>query len=244
MGYADALAIQRIHQEQVIGARGGDAPALGVARSRRSPGRILLVEHEPVITITARAGVRDHLLASPELLAERGVEVCETDRGGDITYHGPGQVVAYPIVDLNILNHGLHEHMSLMESAVIAACAVFGVEGHRDPAARGVWVRSPTDPGVMAKICAMGVRVRRWVTTHGLALNASPDLGHFALIVPCGLAGRPVTSLSALLGSRGPSVPEVRAELARQLVRHVRAAYERAQDRTAAQPDTRLGSVP
>lgn len=238
MGYADALAIQRRHQGEVIEARGGLDPAHGVPSSCRSPGRILLVEHGPVVTITARAGVRDHLLATPELLSSRGVDLCETDRGGDITYHGPGQVVAYPILDLNLLNLGLHEHMSMMESAVIAACASFGVQGCRDPAARGVWARSPTEPGVMAKVCAMGVRVRRWVSMHGLALNVSPDMDHFALIVPCGLAGRPVTSLATILGARCPSVTEVRVELARQLVLHVREAFLRAKDRVATEKET------
>jgi len=238
MRYDEALAVQRAIQSDMIGGR-GEAARNGSpdnSASHRSVGRVLLVEHDPVITITARAGARDHLLASPELLAARGVALCETDRGGDITYHGPGQIVAYPILDLNALNLGLHEHMSLMESAVIETCARFGVAGHRDPAARGVWVRLSNGEGESAKICAMGVRVRHWVSMHGLALNVTPDLGHFGLIVPCGLAGRPITSLAAALGAGCPEIREVKAELARRLVGQVRAAWERAQSARASGP--------
>ncbi len=225
LGYADALAVQRAVQSEVIALRENETAA-----SRSRPGRILLVEHDPVITVTARPRVRDHLLASPEVLRMHGVDVCETDRGGDITYHGPGQLVAYPILDLNALNLGLHEYMSTLEAAVIDTCAALGVAGHRDPAARGVWVRSE-DAGTSAKVCAMGVRVRRWVSMHGLALNVRPNLDHFAMIVPCGLVGRPVTSLFALLGERCPSMGEVKRELAERLIAHVETARDRAMAR-------------
>jgi lipoyl(octanoyl) transferase len=135
----------------------------------------------------------------------------ETDRGGDITYHGPGQLVAYPILDLNHLNLRLHEYMRLLEGVVIEACATWGVEGHRDEGATGVWVRG--EEGQSAKVCAMGVRVRRWVSMHGLAINVSTDLNHFDLIVACGLAGRSVTSLKALLGEAAPGMDEVKSVL-------------------------------
>src|SRR5262249_23731675 len=160
------------------------------------------VEHDPpVITVTPRAGV--NLLASPEALAAAGIEVEETDRGGDITYHGPGQLVVYPILDLNLLKLRLHEYMRMLAAAVIDTCAAFGVRARRDVCATGVWVpRGDADASngtcgslTDAKICAMGVRVRRWVTMHGLALNVTTDLSHFSHIVPCGLVGRPVTSL-------------------------------------------------
>src|SRR5690606_29440764 len=157
-----------------------------------------------------------HVLATPGLLARHGVELVETDRGGDVTYHGPGQLVAYPIVDLNRVGLRLHEYMRALEGAVIAAVAGFGVAGERDPAATGVWVPGAVR-GESAKLCAMGVRVRRWVSMHGLALNVTTDLSHFGLIVPCGLAGRPVTSLHALLGDRCPPMAEGTAAVVRAL---------------------------
>jgi lipoyl(octanoyl) transferase len=163
------------------------------------------------------------------------VTVAETDRGGDITYHGPGQLVAYPILDLQRLALRIHGYMRLLESAVIAAIARFGVVGHRDACATGVWVggdplRAPeacADPCSAAptggrKICAMGVRVSRWATMHGLALNVSTNLDHFGLIVPCGLLGRPVTSLAAECAGVAPPLTEVKATLARCLADQLR----------------------
>jgi lipoate-protein ligase B len=214
MPYATAYQEQVRHVEAVLRAREVGAP---------ESGRILLVEHPPVITISRRAGAHDHLLASPEVLVRRGVEVAETDRGGDITYHGPGQLVVYPILDLNRLNLGLHAYMRLLEQSVIEACAAWGVPCERDPSATGVWTRAAS-----AKVCAMGVRVRRWVSMHGLALNVDPDLSHFGLIVPCGLPGRAVTSLRAELGSSFPSMEEAKRGLTRRLVRAVSAAADSA----------------
>ena len=204
-GYAAAYAEQVRVLESVIAAREGAARV----------GELLFVEHDPVITVTRRAGVSGHVLAGADRLAELGVEVHETDRGGDVTYHGPGQVVGYPIVDLNRVNCRLHEYLRLLEQTVIDAIGAFGVVGVRDASATGVWV--DRGDGVLAKVCAIGVRVRRWVTMHGFALNVEPDLSHFGLIVPCGLHGRPVTSLRELLGDGCPSMAEVRAALAERL---------------------------
>ena len=175
MAYAEALAAQRHWHEAVLRLREGvDSTCVGA---------LLLVEHDPpVITITRRPGARGHLLATPEQLAAAGVTVEATDRGGDITYHGPGQLVVYPILDLNRLGRNLHAYMRLLEEIVIGVCAGFGVSAQRDDSATGVWVDG-------AKVCAMGVRIRRWVTMHGLALNVDPEMRHFDLIVPCGLAG-------------------------------------------------------
>jgi len=193
---------------------------------------VLLLEHSPVVTVTKRRGAADHLVASADRLAELGIAVETTDRGGDITYHGPGQLVAYPILPLNPLGLNLSRYMRLLESVVIATIGRFGVTGHTEPGATGVWVSrgsddtqpagSLRDPGradsrESAKVCAMGVRIRRSTTLHGLALNVTTDLAHFETIVPCGLAGRPVTSLSKLLGEACPSMGEVKAELAEQL---------------------------
>jgi lipoyl(octanoyl) transferase len=195
LAYAPAFALQQAQLEHQLALR--DQPA--TVDGSRTIGTLLLVEHDPVITISNRAGAADHLLASREHLHQLGIDVQPTDRGGDITYHGPGQLVAYPIVDLNLLGLRLHEYMRALESAVIDTCAHFGVPAQRDPGATGVWV-----PGAMgapsAKVAAMGVRVRRWITLHGLAINVTTNLRHFDLIVPCGLVGRPVTSLHAQTG--------------------------------------------
>ncbi len=199
MGYEPAFAAQQAAHARVLAARDGGTPIVG---------ELLLVEHEPVITISNRAGAEANLLATPALLERHGVAVARTDRGGDITYHGPGQLVAYPILDLNVLNLGLHDYMRLLEESVIRVCRHFGIETMRDPAATGVWTVRDEKP--FAKIAAMGVRVRRWVSMHGLALNVDANLDHFHLIVPCGLVGRPVTSLKRELGERAPTFGAVR----------------------------------
>jgi lipoyl(octanoyl) transferase len=223
MRYRDALAVQREWLEKMLAER-------EVPGARRA-GVILLVEHDPpVITMTPRAGV--NLLASREWLGERGIEVEETDRGGDITYHGPGQLVVYPILDLNLLKLRLHEYMRLLEAAVIETCGHFGVKAGRDVCATGVWVQgaqaasngaASCGESTGAKICAMGVRVRRWVSMHGLALNVTTDLSHFGYIVPCGLTGRPVTSLEKELGERCPGINEVKKVLVEKLVQRITA---------------------
>lgn len=201
MAYADAYARQAATVDEVLAWRESSGPV----------GRIFLVEHPAVVTVSRRPEARQHLIASPQLLASHGVEVAETDRGGDITYHGPGQLVVYPIVDLNRLNLGLHEYMRLLEEAVINTCDEFGVATMRDPKATGVWTTHNGAP--TSKICAMGVRVRRWVTMHGLAINVTTNLDHFNLIVPCGLVGRAVTSLQRECGPHTPSMDDVKRVL-------------------------------
>jgi lipoyl(octanoyl) transferase len=197
MNYADALALQRTLQAEVIESRAGKA-ADGTAGTT-GLAHLLLVEHDPpVITVSRRPGARQHLLATDAMLASAGVEVCETDRGGDITYHGPGQLVVYPILDLNRFGLRIDSYMRLIEQVVIDVLAQFTIVGERDARATGVWVRSSgadahglQSVGVerqtcsqSSKICAMGVRVSRWVTMHGLALNVTTNLTHFNLIVP------------------------------------------------------------
>lgn len=209
LAYAEALDLQRRLQREVIERR--DAPA-EVPR----PMHLLLLEHDPpVITIPRRAEARDHLLAGEQQLQQRGVEVRQTDRGGDITWHGPGQLVVYPILDLNVLNLRLRSYMRFLEQVVIDTLAVYGISGNRDPDATGVWVAS-SEEGPTRKICAMGVRLTRWVSMHGVALNVAPDLEHFDLIVPCGLAGRGVTSMQQLLGEACPTMDQVKAEVTRR----------------------------
>lgn len=237
LDYEEALAIQRRRQDELIAARWGRAGSIGT---------IHLVEHPPIITVTSRPSAAGHVLADGARLRALGVRVLPTDRGGDVTYHGPGQIVAYPVLDLERLGHGgkplgLHGYMRLLEQAVIDTLAEWAIEGERDPAATGVWVRRGGGGGEgggeggggggggaasMAKIAAMGVRVRKWVTTHGLALNVDCDLSHFGLIVPCGLAGRPVTSMRALLGSNCPGLDAVKRTLAGHLLRRIDLARD------------------
>jgi lipoate-protein ligase B len=214
MEYGAAYRAQCEHLEEVLVARQAGRPEVG---------RILTVEHDPVITVSSRAAASGHLLAGPEMLRRAGVAVQTTDRGGDITYHGPGQLVVYPILDLNLLNLGLHDYMRLLEEAVIDACGSFGLRARREPGATGVWVGEPG-----SKICAMGVRVRRWICMHGLALNVAPDMSHFGLIVPCGLVGRGVTSLRQQLDPP-PSMDRAKAMVVAALNRRLADALQRAE---------------
>lgn len=165
---------------------------------------LLLLEHHPVITL-GRGGKREHLLAGEEHLEARQVALHESPRGGDITCHAPGQVVAYPIVHLPPPRQDVRKYVSALEDVVLQTLRDFGVLGARCEGQRGVWIGND-------KIAAVGVRISRWVTSHGLALNVCNDLALFDLIVPCGLAGRGVTSLERLLG-RPVTVAEVKPVL-------------------------------
>lgn len=214
-----------------------------------SPGVIFLVEHDPpVITLTRRPGVRDHLLADEPTLARSGVVVAQTDRGGDITYHGPGQLVVYPILDLNWYGLNLHAYMRLLEDVVIGACAQFGVSAGREPGATGVWVAGGESPDdARAKICALGVRVRRWVSMHGLALNVTTNLRHFDLIVPCGLTGRAVTSLERELAEACPSMSQVKRAIVERfgrLLAERRASAREADGSAQTTPASDPGAHP
>lgn len=214
--YPDAYALQQEHHAAVLAARESTPPLPQL-------GRIILTEHDPVITVTRRPGAAAHVLFSQDALAARGVALHETDRGGDVTYHGPGQLVCYPIVDLNRLGLRIHEYMRALEDAVIATLGAFDIPARRDPGATGVWVDPPHTPhAAPAKVCALGVRVRRWIAMHGLAINVDPNLDHFALIVPCGLAGRPVTSLRQIKGDACPSLDRVASVLVDELAKSLR----------------------
>lgn len=152
---------------------------------------VLLLEHPPTLTI-GRSGKLDNLLVDKEELAEKGVSLLFTDRGGDITYHGPGQLVVYPIIDLTNRGKDIHRYVNDLEEVVIRTLSDFSIEAGRDEQYVGVWVGND-------KIAAIGVRVRRWITMHGLALNVNPNLEHFSLINPCGILDRKVTSISKVL---------------------------------------------
>jgi lipoyl(octanoyl) transferase len=175
-----------------------------VERRRRAEiaDQLLLLEHPHVITLGVRVrDDRSHILAGEDRLRDLGVDVSESGRGGDVTYHGPGQLVGYPILDLNPDRRDLHRYVRDLEEALIRALATFGIDGGRVRGLTGVWVGTE-------KVAAIGVRVSRWITSHGFALNVTTDLGFFGLIVPCGITDRGVTSMARLLG-REPSMEEV-----------------------------------
>lgn len=166
-----------------------------LARARADaavPDILLLTEHDHVYTI-GRSGDNRHLLATDEELSRTGVAVVHTDRGGDITYHGPGQLVGYPILDLTAHGSDLHAYLRMLEEAVIRTLFEFGLSAGRHPSYTGVWVGGE-------KICAIGVRTSRWITTHGFALNVSTDLKRFDRIIPCGIFEKGVTSMNSRLG--------------------------------------------
>ncbi len=184
VSYAEALAMQRALVEDRKAGRTADV--------------LLLLEHPHVITLGVKSdSARSHIVASPEVLAARGVDVHETGRGGDVTYHGPGQLVGYPVIDLKPDRCDVHAYVRDLEELMIRACADFGVTARRVSGLSGAWVDTPRGP---EKIGAIGVRISRWVTSHGFAFNVNTDLDFFRLIVPCGIAGHGVTSLEALLG--------------------------------------------
>jgi lipoyl(octanoyl) transferase len=184
VGYADALELQKSLVEQ--------------RKAGTIPDQLLLLEHPPVITLGVKTrNDRGHIVASADLLARKGVEVFETGRGGDVTYHGPGQLVGYPIIDLKPERCDVHRYVRDIEEVLIRTAAAFGIEAGRVEGLTGVWVGRD-------KLAAIGVRISRWVTSHGFALNVTTDLSHFDFIIPCGIVGRGVTSIQRLLGRAVP----------------------------------------
>ncbi|MEX0600489.1 MAG: lipoyl(octanoyl) transferase LipB [Rhodothermales bacterium] len=189
--YRPTWELQRRVQSALISAKRGTPP-------HRVPHVLLLVEHPPVYTL-GKSGDAGHLLASDELLRKRGASFVEIDRGGDITFHGPGQIVGYPILDLDRFFTDIHRYLRQLEESIIRTVGAFGLEGRRSENRTGVWI-GPDDTGNERKICAMGIRCSRWVTMHGFALNVNTDLSYFSHIVPCGISDRGVTSMREELG--------------------------------------------
>lgn len=182
--YADGLELQQRLVEQ--------------RKAGEIPDQLLLLEHSPVITLGVKTRKdRSHVLATPEMLAAQGVELYESGRGGDVTYHGPGQLVGYPIISLKPDRCDVHRYVRDLEEVLIQTAAHFGVTATRLPGLTGIWVGSE-------KLAAIGVRIARWVTSHGFAFNVTTNLSHFNLIVPCGITDKGVTSLERLLGRRVP----------------------------------------
>jgi lipoyl(octanoyl) transferase len=193
--YGDALHLQ---QELVAERRAG-----------KIPDTLLLLEHPHVLTLGVhKGGGQSHVLATPGRLAALGVELFETGRGGDVTYHGPGQIVGYPILDLRPDRCDVHRYVRDLEEAMIRVAGEHGIEAGRIKGLTGTWVRDE-------KLGAIGVRISRWITSHGFAFNVNTDLTYFNLIVPCGITDRGVTSLSKLLGRVLP-LPDVEAAFVRQ----------------------------
>jgi lipoyl(octanoyl) transferase len=177
---------------------------------------LLLCEHPHVITL-GRNGKRENLLASEHVLRQKGVEFRETNRGGDITYHGPGQIVGYPILNLAYMKTDVHWYVRTLEEVMIRASGEFGVEAFRISGKTGIWVKAEEQRGATEeKLAAIGVHLSRWVTSHGFAYNVATDLRYFDLIVPCGITDRKATSLEKLL-SRNVSLNEVKPRLCHHL---------------------------
>ena len=201
MPYLDALALQRdVARARIAGQVAEDV--------------LLLVEHLPVVTL-GRSTKAQHLTTPTALLEARGVEVHESERGGDVTFHGPGQLVGYPIVDLKRHRQDLHWYLRQVEEALMVASAALGVPAERSAGYTGVWTRGPGEAHGPRKLASIGVHARDWVTWHGFALNVTTDLSYFDLIVPCGIAGVDMTSLSRELGGADVSMADVEGAVAR-----------------------------
>lgn len=182
--YAEAVALQESARDAIRGGLAGD--------------RFLLVEHPPVFTL-GRNAHREDVTASPAWLASRGIEIFETDRGGKVTYHGPGQLVGYPVVNLSPDRRDIRKYVHSLQEVLVRTLADYGLqaEGRREQPEIGVRVGD-------AKIASLGIHIKRWITTHGFALNVTTDLAHFAGIVPCGLEGVRMASIESLTGRRPP----------------------------------------
>lgn len=175
-----------------------------------TPNHFLFVEHPHVYTLGKR-GDMDNLLVDENVLQGKGAKFYKINRGGDITYHGPGQIVGYPILDLDNFFTDIHKYLRLLEEMVILTLADYGLKAERSEGETGVWLDVGTP--FARKICAMGVRASRWVTMHGFALNVNVDLGYFDLMIPCGIKGKAVTSLNVELGVREVDMAGVKQRL-------------------------------
>jgi len=209
VAYADGLELQRLLVEE--------------RKADRVPDTLLLLQHPHVLTVGVKQDGRQHILATPDRLSSLGVDVVETGRGGDVTYHGPGQLVGYPILDLNPDRRDVHKYVRDLEEVMIRVCADYGLAAGRIKDLSGAWIGDE-------KIGAIGVRISRWITSHGFAFNVTTDVNFFNLIVPCGIADRGVTSLSARLG-RAVAMAEVED----RIVAHLSSVFDRSvsQDRSA-----------
>ena len=208
------LTVRRLGRVSYVDGLDLQAELVALRQEGEIPDTLLLLEHEPVFTL-GRNARRENVLLSEDALRERGFAIFDTGRGGDVTYHGPGQVVGYPILDLSPDRRDVHRYVRDLEEVMIRTCADYGIPAGRVAGLTGTWVGQE-------KIGAIGVRIARWVTSHGFAFNVSTDLAPFSLIVPCGIQNRGVTSLERLLGR---SVPL--DEVMDRLTAHLAAVFQR-----------------
>ena len=227
MGYGECWDLQRLLFARLLDSKSSSGQnSVTLSDSQRADilewdkiveancgGELLIVEHNPVYTL-GKSGKLENMLVSEQYLRSIGAEFYRIERGGDVTYHGPGQIVGYPILDLEKLGIGLRQYIDSMEQAIIEVCAEWGVEAGRIEGASGVWIE-PQSPRAR-KICAIGVRSSRYVTMHGFAFNVSTDLRYFSYINPCGFVDKGVTSMEAELGCK-VDIEQVKAELLNQL---------------------------
>ena len=217
VSYADGLELQKELVEE--------------RRAGRIPDLLLLLQHPPVITLGVRRASRSNIVASDARLADLCVEVHDTGRGGDVTYHGPGQIVGYPIMDLRPDRCDVHRYVRDIEEVMIRVCADYGVAAERMPGLTGAWVGSD-------KIGAIGVRISRWITSHGFAFNVNTDLSSFQLIVPCGISDRGVTSLATITGRNIPL-----ASVEEKFIRHFSGVFDRQAVTTPPHEEAPFASV-
>lgn len=180
-----------------------------------TPNHLLFVEHPHVYTL-GKSGDFDNLLISERQLAEKGATFYKVNRGGDITYHGPGQIVGYPILDLDNFFTDIHKYLRFLEEVIILTLADYGISSSRSQGETGVWLDVGTP--FARKICAMGVRASRWVTMHGFALNVNVDLGYFDNMIPCGIRGKAVTSLNVELGVENVDIDQVKRKILKHFI--------------------------
>tara|TARA_A100001011_G_scaffold400839_1_gene519650 strand:+ start:11304 stop:12026 length:723 start_codon:yes stop_codon:yes gene_type:complete len=205
-GYQDTLKIQELFFNKTIELKKANRKGENLIQTDNY---LIWVEHNPVITL-GKSGKKGHLLLDEKQLKNKKVEYFHTNRGGDITFHGPGQIVAYPILDLDNFFTDIHKYLRFLEEAVILTLQEYNINAGRSQGETGVWLG--TDTPFARKICALGVKASRWVTMHGFALNVNTDLNYFDYIVPCGIQGKAVTSLQNELG-RKISIEEVKEKL-------------------------------
>ena len=215
LSYGESLTVQEQYFNQIIELKRANRTQ---EHPQQTPNYLLWVEHPPVVTL-GKSGKKEHLLLDAKGLEAEGIEFFQTNRGGDITFHGPGQLVVYPIFDLDNFFTDIHKYLRFLEEAVILTLKDYGIESSRSSGETGVWLEVGTP--FARKICAMGVRASRWVTMHGLALNINTDLKYFNHIIPCGIQGKGVTSLQKELKH------EVRLEEVKQKLKaHLCALFE------------------